>query len=556
MQSDAAVHRAPQPTWIVVDEETLHCCICLNRQQISFRDSNGRNGHISKIKTYSLTTSSSIMNRHLKEQHDVTINQDGAGGEGEPRPGSGQQSLLRYASGVAQMRPAATPYEVNRDLALWSALDLQPFDFVENDGMKFFFRKNFPSIKLPSSRTLAGQSLDDVYDIVKDAVTSELGGIMVICVMFDGWTDSHGFPFLGLRVGYITRDREYKIITLSCKLLKGHTAQILANHVKSELERFTGRENIATTGVRLFTTHDGAANMIKASSLLKSDQVVHCVAHALHLLLVNDGINRVCEIKTVLEKCGQIVHKLHFKGCELKEEVDNFKDISSLDEILDKIAEAVRSVDADESNPVNDNEYNDVDDSEGEGGVSSGTDQRKHQTLKKPVVTRWNSALHMISSVLDNVDAVDQVLLRSGLGELRLEKDEKELLVDLRKFLSPFEEYTQLVSQSSAFLSLIVLIRQDITQRASARSAVHEHTAVKDLKTQILKNVNRRLQVNDAVVFATVVDPSTKSYASSLLTDEQIKPYVDCITSASGSSSGKSVLNSQNDPFLYAPVTV
>jgi len=181
VQSDAAVHRAPQPTWIVVDEETLHCCICLNRQQISFRDRNGRNGHISKIKTYSLTTSSSIMNRHLKEEHDVTINQDGARGEGEPRPGSGQQSLLRYASGVAQLRPAATPYEVNRDLALWSALDLQPFDFVENDGMKFFFRENFPSMKLPSSRTLAGQSLYDVYDIVKDAVTSELSGIMVMC---------------------------------------------------------------------------------------------------------------------------------------------------------------------------------------------------------------------------------------------------------------------------------------------------------------------------------------------------------------------------------------
>jgi len=424
------------------------------------------------------------MNRHLKEEHDITINQDS--GEGEPRPGSGQQSLLRYATGVAQLRPAATPYEVNRDLALWSALDLQPFDFVENDGMKFFFRKNFPSVKLPSSRTLAGQSLDDVYDIVKDAVTGELSGVRVICVMFDGWTDSHGFPFLGLRVGYITRDWEYKIITLSCKLLKGHTAQILTNHVKSELERFTGRQNIATTDMRLFTTHDGAANMVKASSLLKSGQFVHCVAHALHLLLVNDGINRVGEIKTVLEKCGQIVHKLHFKGCELKEEVDNFKDIASLDELLDKIAEAVRSVDADESNPVNDN---DVADSEGEGGTgdSSGTDQRRHKTLKKPVITRWNSALHMISSVLDNVDAVDQVLLRSGLGELRLEKDEKELLMDLRKFLSPFEEYTQLVSQSSAFLSLVVLIRQDITQRASARSAVHEHAAVKDLRHKSLE---------------------------------------------------------------------
>ena len=40
-------------------------------------------------------------------------------------------------------------------------------------------------------------------------------------------------------------------------------------------------------------------------------------------------------------------------------------------------------------------------------GLEPESTTRKHKTLKKPVVTRWNSALHMIASILDNIDAVD-----------------------------------------------------------------------------------------------------------------------------------------------------
>ena len=123
-------------------------------------------------------------------------------------------------------------------------------------------------MKLPTRQTIAGQGLDDVYDMVKTAIVKELQGIQVLCLMFDGWSDSQGLPFVGLRVGYITTEWEYKVVTLSCNIVHEHTAQNLSNHVRSQLEKFIGVESLKK--MRLFTTHDGAANMVKASLMLKS----------------------------------------------------------------------------------------------------------------------------------------------------------------------------------------------------------------------------------------------------------------------------------------------
>ena len=391
-------------------------------------------------------------------------------------------------------------------------------------------------MKLPTRQTIAGQGLDDVYDMVKTAIVKELQGIQVLCLMFDGWSDSQGLPFVGLRVGYITTEWEYKVVTLSCNIVHEHTAQNLSNHVRSQLEKFIGVESLKK--MRLFTTHDGAANMVKASLMLKSEQFIHCVAHALHLLLVTDGLNRVPDLAELLRKCGEIVKKLHFKGCEMRQEEHNFKDISALADLMAKIQTVVTECDLDCQNPVTDNEGKTSSDmGEGEQDEKQATERtHNHTTLKKPIVTRWNSALHMIASIVDNMHAVDQVLLRCGLVDLKLQTDEKELLSELKDFLVPFEEYTQLVSSSAACLSLIVLIRNDIIKKTKPYTTDKSAPSIKALKNEIAKNVNRRLRVNDTIITATVMDPSTKAHATSLVTDVQLRPYLDHTSATSDQS--------------------
>ena len=74
---------------------------------------------------------------------------------------------------------------------------------------------------------------------------------------------------------------------MSLKIVEKHTGENMCAHVKNELKGL----GLNNSHVELFTTHDGAANMQKASRLLKSNQFQHCIALSLHLLLMTDSIN-------------------------------------------------------------------------------------------------------------------------------------------------------------------------------------------------------------------------------------------------------------------------
>lgn len=129
----------------------------------------------------------------------------------------------------------------------------------------------------------------------------------------------------------------------------------------------------------------------------------------------------------------------------------------------------------------------------------------------------------MLSSIADNFDPINQVLLRIGLAELRLDDEEKQLLLALRDFLSPFEEYTQMVSSTGSLLSLTVLIRKDITKQTTVTNA--DLSAVKQLKLNIAKNIDKRFKITYAVLMATLMDPSTKKCVGSLVTEKQLEPF-------------------------------
>lgn len=125
------MQRAPLLHSKQLESDTVRCALCLRREQKCYRDSNGRAGHLSSIKQYSLTTSSSALNKHLKDEHDVTI-------ADSTEDGNKQSLITQYTTGIRQLQPATSPYELNRDLVIWSSLDLEPFCFVEGEGMNFF----------------------------------------------------------------------------------------------------------------------------------------------------------------------------------------------------------------------------------------------------------------------------------------------------------------------------------------------------------------------------------------------------------------------------------
>jgi len=102
----------------------------------------------------------------------------------------------------------------------------------------------------------------------------------------------------------------------------------------------------------------------------------------------------------------------------------------------------------------------------------------------------------------------------------------------VRDFSISFEEYTQLVSVSGSSLSLVVLIHKDIKKKT--RATAPSNSALDELKHKIVQDINKWLKIMHAVLMATLMDPSMKHFAGSLVTEEQLMPYYDQLAAADG----------------------
>jgi len=140
------------------------------------------------------------------------------------------------------------------------------------------------------------------------------------------------------------------------------------------------------------------------------------------------------------------------------------------------------------------------------------TDTHHHVTLKSSYPTRWNSSLTMIQSILDMKQEVMNALKRTGKVEMCLDTDEIELLEELRKFLKPFESFTELVSTATATVSLVPLIKLQIRKMCSdsGSGTVVDNPPMKSVKQKILQKLDCRLPETDALKLHRVLDPSTK----------------------------------------------
>ena len=90
-----------------------------------------------------------------------------------------------------------------------------------------------------------------------------------------------------------------KIVTLRCHVLPCDISEAIAGHINLILKEFFPDPK------KLYVTscHDGAANMIKTSKLLKVHSFQYCASHGLHLLLTTDSTNTLEDVMDIIRKC-------------------------------------------------------------------------------------------------------------------------------------------------------------------------------------------------------------------------------------------------------------
>jgi hypothetical protein len=164
-----------------------------------------------------------------------------------------------------------------------------PFSAVSKGGFLNFVAKHMPHMKPPCDSTLSSTALNDLYAAACNQVKKLLHNVNAVYVMLDGWTDKYkATSYNAIRVSFIKQWKFY-IVTLNCEVLVHHTGDSLANEVNRVLDEFFCEENgLPRKKLFITTCHDGAANVLKASRLLRSEHVQHCLGHCLHLLLSVD----------------------------------------------------------------------------------------------------------------------------------------------------------------------------------------------------------------------------------------------------------------------------
>jgi hypothetical protein len=480
-----------------IDSSRIFCRVCLDEQKTG-------GFHLSKVANFSLGTSTGNINRHLLDKHEIAVESSIAG----------TPLILNYlskhcsSSGSSVDATCATEHEINRDILIWFVRDMMAFDNVEKPGFVDFFGKHLSMVNLPKSQTLSGTALNDVYIAVSSKVKDELCDVQSICVMADGWTDRYrGRSYVGIRVSFI-KNWTYRLVTLSCQNMCGsHTGQALADHIKGVLSKFFRDPK----KLLLTTCHDGASNMMKASQLLKSQSVQHCVAHALHLLINCDSLNRVLEIKLLVQQCRDIVTALHFKSGMLEDEETTAADLVVLEEIRSKIQRTQMILDVDDQFGLAD-----INDDEDMGSTSPDESlhgqtrtTHRHSYLKGSCPTRWNSVLAMIESITDLYKSTENCLKKIGRLDLCLNSSQLDILKELCVFLKEFEKLTLVVSTNVPVLSMIPLMKLRI--KRICQIGPDDDDAIKEVKKLIAQNVDRRLPENDFVSINQVLDPLTKN---------------------------------------------
>lgn len=172
-----------------------------------------------------------------------------------------------------------------------------------------------------------------------------MADVKSMCLMFDGWTDRYkARSYLGLRASFLQDDWSYSVVTLSCHVLPSHTARDVADHVSTVLNNFFPDPK------KMYSTscHDGAANMVKTSKLLKVASFQHCAAHSLHLLLTTDSLNKFEDVIEIIQKCRNIVTALHFKTAMIEEEMTATEDKAIVSKLQYNVAKISDLLDLDD----------------------------------------------------------------------------------------------------------------------------------------------------------------------------------------------------------------
>ncbi|CAG9814146.1 unnamed protein product [Phaedon cochleariae] len=185
--------------------------------------------------------------------------------------------------------------KLDRCLGYFVAVDMQPYNIVENDGFKHLIQTMQPGYVLPSRKTLIEVIIPKMYDTTKLKIKSYIDSASYISFTTDAWTYVASKPFILLTAHLINNDWAIQSAVLNCReMSEDHTAENVCDALKDLLQEW----DIPEQKVVGFTT-DSGANIVKAINLMKINRV-SCFGHT-----INTPVTKIMDspdLETIITK--------------------------------------------------------------------------------------------------------------------------------------------------------------------------------------------------------------------------------------------------------------
>lgn len=257
-------------------------------------------------KEYRTCGNTSNLINHLKRSHQEIMTkekddkEDPNTSDSQSKRFKSQPRLDNFVKVASYKNCSTRKKEIDEQVALMVATDLQPYSFVEDTGFRKLMNIMDPRYVVPSRKTIKNLLNGEIFDKTFNKLMEILSEVKYVSLTTDLWTSSANTEsYCTITCHFIYKDKNESAVLDTSELQGRHTAQNIKEHITEVSARF----NILRKVICIVT--DNAASEKLACSLL---QITHlpCFAHTLNLV-VTDSINEVIEFKDIVSKVGEIL---------------------------------------------------------------------------------------------------------------------------------------------------------------------------------------------------------------------------------------------------------
>ncbi|XP_067125595.1 E3 SUMO-protein ligase ZBED1-like [Centruroides vittatus] len=486
-----------------VDTDHVYCSVCFQANLPNTPTSTSN--IITLVKRYKRNVATGNLLLHLKKNHNVVPplaegniivdvfnhvkdannkSPNRTSKQGETSKGNRNNDLLKLAhKGKAKNL-------ICKDLALWFCRDMVPFSMSNGQGFVEFVKKYkiLGGNELPEPKSVLKYAFNEIYDTTVMVMKKEIANCpKVVSLTLDIWTDViKQLSFITFTLHFVSNSFVAKAFNLRTSVIPyPYKIQLIQNEIKKTVEEFDLKNNF------IICISPEGTNISKACALTKIDYY-NCLSHALHNLVVHDGISNSPEIMEVIIKAKLLVKHLTYRLTDLPREYR-----VQYEDIILKLIEVGEFLDADARLPLF------------EEAVPHKLPNMTVLNSMQDFPTTWTCISALVENVISYESVIISFLSILELNELMLKEMEWALLKEINEVLGSLRTASEILGGCKfASLNLALLFRAELM--SSLQTTNMDSQILCKFKESMLLSVERRFPISELQLCSALFDPSLR----------------------------------------------